>query len=482
MAIKSIKIARTAAAVLVMVIVFCLSSSAAESGDITGDWAGVLRFSGMEMRVVFHITEGEDGALAATMDSPDQGAAGIPVSGISFDGDSLVVQVASSRGGYYGKYYPDSLFIEGEWRQAGFVLPLRLERGGEITPPARPQVPERPLPYPEEEVEFKNAGAGITLAGTLTLPAGEGPFPAVVLISGSGQQDRDESILGHKPFLILSDHLARNGIAALRYDDRGIGGSGGDPALATTEDFATDALAAFEYLKTRKEIDTAMTGLIGHSEGGIIAAMVAAGSEDISFIVLLAGTGIRGSEILLEQNRVLLEQQRVPAGIVEKRIEQLLGEYEILAGHPDDEEAKEAIINASTSFMERFTPEELKLYGFSEDTVKKRAEILVSPWIRFFLEYDPAAALRKVRCPVLAMIGEKDMQVDPDMNLPVIEAALRDGGNTDYRIVEMPGLNHLFQTTETGSPAEYATIEETISPAALEMVSGWILSLQAGGK
>ncbi len=482
MTIRPVRNVRAAAAVALMLVILPIAVHASDPGDIIGHWTGILSFSGMELRIVFHITEGEDGALAATMDSPDQGASGIPTSGVSFDGDSLVVEVAISQGAYYAKYYSDSLFFDGEWRQAGFVLPLRLERAGEIIPAARPQEPERPFPYIEEEVVFENAGAGIRLAGTLTIPEGDGPFPAVVLVSGSGPQDRDESVMGHRPFLVLSDHLTRNGIAVLRYDDRGVGSSKGDHGTATTADFATDARAAFEYLAARKETDPALAGLAGHSEGGIIVSMVAADYGDIGFIVLLAGPGLRGSDILLTQNVALLRYQGASDEVIRKRTEQLRQEYGVLDEFWVDEESRKAIIAISTSYLEKYTPEEIEMYGFTEAAVKQRADILVTPWFRFFMRYDPASALVKVGCPVLAMNGEKDMQVDPGKNLPAIEKALKDGGNKEYVIKEMPGLNHLFQTAETGSPSEYAAIEETMSPAALEMVSGWILSLQTGGK
>ena len=480
--VKQITLKMVSLAAAVTAVLITLASGPSAASEIVGDWSGTVNFSGVELRIVFHRTAGEDESLSATMDSPDQGAAGIPVSNVTFDGDSLVIEIAVAQGGYYGKYDQDSLFVDGEWRQAGFKLPLRLVRGGEIKPPARPQEPERPLPYHEEDVEFDNGEAGITLAGTLTIPKGEGPFPAAVLISGSGPQDRDEMVLGHKPFLVLSDHLTRNGIAVLRYDDRGIGESGGVHGTATTADFATDARAAFEYLKMRKEIDASLAGLIGHSEGGIIAAMSAASSDDIAFIVMIAGPGLKGSEILLAQNMALLELQGAPADVLSKRKEQLEQEYRILAGKGSDEETRESIISTSTSFLERYSPEEREQYGFSEDGVKKRAEILTSPWFRFFMEYDPTTALRKVKCPVLAMNGSRDIQVDPGRNLPAIESALNEAGNEDFRTVEMPGLNHLFQTAETGSPSEYALIEETMSPAALEMVSGWILSQKTGGK
>jgi fermentation-respiration switch protein FrsA (DUF1100 family) len=449
---------------------------------ILGQWSGKLSFSGVDLRIVFNITESEEGELAATMDSPDQGAAGIPVSEITFDGDSLTIEVALAQGAYYGKYMPDSLFFDGEWRQSGFTLPLRLSRGIEIKPPDRPQEPQGPLPYIEEEVEFENHDAGITLAGTMTFPKGEGPFPAVVLISGSGPQDRDETVLGHRPFLVLSDHLTRNGIVVLRYDDRGIGQSGGDHAAATTADFATDARAAFEYLTEREETDRSLTGLIGHSEGGIIASMIAAEYDDAGFVVLLAGPGLPGSEVLLEQNIVLLRQLGASQATLDKRTEQLSEEYKLLYEEWDNERTREAIIDVSVSFLERYTPEEREQFGFNEEAVRLRAEVLTGPWFRFFMQYDPSTAIRRIGCPVLAMIGEKDLQVDPRMNLPAIEKALKEGRNKDYTVMEMPGLNHLFQTSETGNPSEYARIEETMSPTVLETVSGWIKELETGGK
>ncbi len=476
------KKAALSAVILLFTILLPLAAHPADQADILGDWAGTLSVSGMKVRLIFHITESSEGTLSATMDSPDQGAAGIPASEVTFDGDSLAIMIGVAQAGYHAKYDPDSLVIEGEWRQAGYVLPLRLERAGDIEPLSRPQEPKRPLPYKEENVEFINNEAGITLAGTLTIPEGAGPFPAVVLITGSGPQDRDESLLGHKPFFVLSDHLTRNGIAVLRYDDRGIGESGGDHGSATTADFATDAGAAFDFLAAREDTDPKMIGLAGHSEGGIVAAMVAAGNEGTGFIVLLAGPGVSGADILLKQNLELLRYMGAPEEVISKRRDQLELEYGFLDEHWPDDDTEKAIITVSTAFLEKYTIEERETYGFSESAVRQRAEQLVTPWLRFFMLYDPASALRQVECPVLAMIGEKDIQVDPGENLPAIEKALKDGGNKAYTVKMMPGLNHLFQTAETGSPTEYAEIEETMSPAALDMVSGWILSLKTGGK
>jgi uncharacterized protein len=305
---------------------------------------------------------------------------------------------------------------------------------------------------------------GDTLAGTLTIPQGKGPFPAVLLITGSGPQDRDESLLGHKPFLVLSDWLTRKGIEVLRADDRGMGKSTGVFGTATTADFATDVEAGVAFLKTRPEVNAKKIGLIGHSEGGIIAPMVAARNPDVGCIVMLAGSGVPGDQILVEQRKLIAE-----AGGMSKE----QAEKEAL-----EERAVLALV-----VKEKDSPElEKDLRAGLEKDVKEpelgaQVKVLTSPWFRYFLAYDPGPALKKVKCPVLALNGEKDLQVPPDLNLPTISKALTEGGNKNFEVVELPGLNHLFQTATTGSPTEYATIEETMSPVVLGKVSEWILKL-----
>jgi len=452
------------------------AATAADSGpDIVGDWYGDLSYAGLKLRIVFRIKQDETGALHAVMDSPDQGAKGIAVAGVSFDGDSLFIEVPSVGGRYVGAAVPDSAMIDGEWRQSGMALPLSLQRGEGELRRVRPQEPVPPYPYTAEDVTIENAAAGVTLAGTLTIPPGEGPFPAALLLTGSGQQDRDETVMGHRPFLVLADHLTRAGISVLRCDDRGMGGSTGPYSDATSEDFAGDAAAALSWLRGRESTDPARAGLIGHSEGALIAALAAAGGADPSFIVLLAGPGLPGSEILLEQNRVLLSTSGASAELVRKRIEQLRQEYAILAEGLPDEETIERIVAESTPYLERYTREEREAFNFSEENIALRARQLVKPWYRFFMSYDPAAALRKVSCPVLAVAGSKDLQVEPEKNLAAIRRALEEGGDIDVTVVMLPGLNHLFQTADTGLPSEYAQIEETFAPAALDTVTAWIL-------
>lgn len=338
----------------------------------------------------------------------------------------------------------------------------------------RPQEPEKPYPYNEEEVVYDNQNAGIKLAGTLTLPRSEGQFPAVILITGDGQQDRDEAVLGHRPFLVLADSLTRRGIAVLRVDDRGIGGSTGNFSLATSEDFAGDVLAGVEYLKGRNDIDQKQIGLIGHSEGGLIAPMAATRSHDVAFVVMMAGPGLTGEELRYLQVDQILKANGVSNETIVKNRVLMERTYSIVKLEKDDFAAEEKLRNIWDEELAKMNDTEKKLMGYSSEDNLNLKQYL-SPWYRFFLTYDPVPTLTKVRVPVLAIVGEKDMQVPPKENLKSIEDALKAGGNEHYTVKELPGLNHLFQTAQTGSLAEVGTIEETISPVALDVIGEWIV-------
>ncbi len=446
-----------------------------EETDITGIWQGALSIQGMELRIVIHISADSTGALTATMDSPDQGATGIAVSAVKFNGDSLRLEVAVVRGFYEGKFLADSLQFDGNWSQSGFSLPLKLTKIEKLPEIKRPQMPEKPYPYDEEEVLYKNEKAGIDLAGTLTRPKADGPFPAVLLISGSGAQDRDETIFNHKPFLVLSDYLTRQGIAVLRVDDRGVGGSGGSVSQSTSEEFAGDVLRGVEFLKKQPKIDKKKIGLIGHSEGGIIAPMVASKSKDVAFIVLMAGTGLTGEEILYKQDALIFKANGANDEAIADNRAQQEQLFSILKKEKDDSLAAEKIKDVIKKSFEKLSDEERKQAGDIESLADGKAQQLLSPWFRFFIAYDPKPALKKVACPVLAINGSKDLQVPPKENLEAIEQALKAGGNKNVTIRELPELNHLFQTSATGSPTEYSKIEETIAPAALQLIGDWIL-------
>lgn len=435
---------------------------AAKPSDIDGAWMGTVEMGTMKLRVVFHIVNAADG-LTATLDSPDQGVKGIPTSSVTRNGASLKIEIKRIAGVFDGKISTDHSSIDGTWSQGGMSVPLVLKplKGTAELETKHPQVPVKPYPYHEEEVSYDNKVQNVTMAATLTIPQGTGPFPAVVLITGSGPQDRDESLLGHKPFLILSDYLTRHGIAVLRADDRGVGKSTGVFADATTADFATDTEAGVAYLKTRSEVNSHKIGLVGHSEGGVIAPMIAARNQDVAFIVMMAGTGVPGDEVLVAQLQAInIANGQAP----EKAAKAAERQREIL---------KLVEAEKDPAALEKEIKEKMSA-DVPEAQAGLQVEQLTSKWFRYFLTYDPATALRKVTCPVLAINGSLDKQVLPDQNLPAIRKALEEAGNKNFEIDELPGLNHLFQTAKTGSPAEYAQIEETMSPVALEKMASWI--------
>lgn len=340
----------------------------------------------------------------------------------------------------------------------------------------RPQEPAYPYPYHTEQIYFNNPDANIKLAGTLSLPAKKGKFPAVILISGSGPQDRNETIFDHKPFLVIADHLTKNGIAVLRYDDRGFGKSTGNFGTATTYDFSTDVESAIEYLKSRPEINAEHIGLIGHSEGGLIAPMVAARSKDVDFIVLLAAPGINPNSLLILQAEYIGRNAKIPETELQKAKVTHTHFFETLRKKEDIETLKPELTGYAKD-MYRYIPKEILPPNMTEeDYIASILAQFTSPWYRYILNYDPIKALEQVRCPVLALNGELDLQVPPTENLKGIAEALKRGGNTAVTIREYPKLNHLFQESTTGSLAEYEKIKQTFSPKALDDITGWVLN------
>jgi fermentation-respiration switch protein FrsA (DUF1100 family) len=437
----------------------------AKPSDIDGDWLGTLDTGMGKLRLVLHITNTEDG-LMATMDSPDQGVNGIPANSITRTGAEFKFEMKSIGGNYDGTIGTDLGTISGTWSQMGKSWPLVLKpmKNKSELELKRPQTPVKPYPYREEEVSYDNPAAKIELAATLTIPPGKGPFPAVLLMVGSGPHDRDETLAGHKPFLVLADYLTRKGIVVLRADKRGVGKSTGDYSKAVMEDFASDAEAGVAYLKTRAEVDPHKIGLVGHSEGGVEAPMAAVEDPDVAFIVLMAGTGVRGDELLAEQVKLIETAGGKSQADVDKDV---ATQREILAlvEKDKDDAALEKDLRATMAGKE------------SDVQIDLQIKLVSSPWFRGLLEYDPAPTLSKVTCPVLAINGEKDLQVPPDMNLPPIRKALAVGGNKNSEVDELPGLNHLFQTAKTGGIGEYSEIEETMSPVAMEKVASWILKV-----
>lgn len=455
---------------IVLILLIILGIGMLWGQEITGDWHGVLEINGMKIRIVFHIKGSRD-KLSATFDSPDQGAFGLPVSSISFVDSVLTMESTTPPLTYIGTLKNNA--ITGVFEQYGTEFPLNMQREAIKKPTYnRPQEPKMPYPYREKSVKFKNKEAGIKLAGTLTLPKQKGVYPAVILISGSGPQDRNEDILGHKPFMVIADYLTRLGVAVLRYDDRGVGKSGGKFSTATSHDFASDVKSAVKYLQSRKDIGR--IGLIGHSEGGLIAPLVAVDMPSVEFIVLLAGTGIRGDKLLLLQEELIWRVDEPDEDKIQKSLYINRNIFDIILNTPDNEN----LGSKMRKFLEDSIADSLITIpeGYSqEDLIGQYIEAFNNPWMLTFIMHDPAPTLQKVKCAVLAVNGSKDLQVPADINLQAIESALKQGENPNFLIHKFEGLNHLFQECDTGHPKEYAEIEQTFSPKALEAISQWIL-------
>ena len=439
--------------------------------NLEGIWQGALEVSaGIQLRLVLKINKAADGSFKGTLDSIDQSANDLPIDTINFKDATLHFEMKMIHATYDAKMSADGAQLDGQWNQASASFPLIFKRTEKALTLVRPQEPKKPYPYDEREVSYENKVDKVKLAGTLTLPRGSAPFPAVLLITGSGAQDRDEALLGHKPFLVLADYLTRRGIAVLRVDDRGVGGTSGGSPNDTDENYVEDALAGVEFLKQQKEINAKQIGLIGHSEGGIIAPMAAARTQDVAFIVLMAGPGIQGRKMLLMQSDLLLraemEKQLDSSAVVTDRL------FKIALDEKDPAVARKLMM----AEQDKVITEQKKRIEVLQNLFQAQSAMLLTPWFRYILNYDPRPTLMKVRVPVLAINGERDLQVPAKEDLAGIAEALKAGGNKNFKTVLLPGLNHLFQTSETGAPSEYGQIEETIAPIALQTMGDWIVA------
>jgi len=440
-------------------------SEATDTTRFVGDWVGTLTVAQTDLRVVFHLQTDAEGELVGTMDSPDQGAEGIRVGRILVDADTLRLEVPSIAGAFAGVLDDSAQALDGQWAQGGRRLPLTLKRRAEAPTVRRPQEPTIPYPYESETVTFRSEAAGATLEGTLTHPTDAGgPVPGVVLVAGSGPSDRNAAIMGHKPFLVLADALTRRGLAVFRFDERGVGESGGTQAGATSAELADDVAAAVDALSRRPEVAAGQIGIIGHSEGGIIAPMVATQADRVSFLVLLATPGLPGDDILADQLQRRIERRGANRRIraLQQGTQQRI--FEILKQDAD-----------SAAIADQLRKVMIQSRGISgEQTIAREIQRLMDPWLRFFIAHDPRTTLREVDVPVLALAGAKDQQVAPDPNQAAIAEALNADDNSDVTVRTLDGLNHLFQTAETGAPSEYGRIEETFDPAAIDVIADWI--------
>ena len=454
------------------VIVFIVSTTSIFSQDITGDWSGKTKRGDKLITFVFKI-ELENSKYATTMSVPTFRVSGVKPSTTTFTKGKLIIDGSNVGMRYVGIFNNETQQFEGTYKEGGIELKLNLKKGAvKIEDLRRPQEPVKPYPYYEEEVVFKNTEAQISLAGTLTLPNKNEKSPVVILISGSGPQDRDESFMGHKPFLVLSDYLTKQGIGVLRFDDRGHGKSTGDFGKATTEDFSKDVLSAIAYLKTRNDIDINNIGLIGHSEGGIIAPLAANNSKDIAFMVLLASTGISGAELSVMQSKTLRQFPVKDEVAYEKNTRKAIA---IVTSNKSESAIKIELTKHYNDFLRPMltslnVPEKnMNLF------IANQLKTSLKPWSRYFLQYNPADEIEKLQIPVLSLNGSKDSQVNAKINQEGIRNALIKGGNKDYKIIELENLNHFFQECKTGKMDEYRKIEQTFSPTALKEISNWIL-------
>jgi pimeloyl-ACP methyl ester carboxylesterase len=433
---------------------------------VEGLWQSALVTHGMRLRFQLHVSHDTEGELIAALDSLDQSVIGLPAIHVTQKESAFHFEIPAVAGTFDGTLNPAKNVISGTWSQTGASEKLDFQRSDQPLDLRRPQNPVKPYPYREEEVTFSNAAAGVTLSGTLTLPKGSGPFAAAVLIAGSGPHDRDESLENHKPFLVLSDYLTRQGLAVLRYDKRGIGKSTGSLDSATTIDLAGDTAAAVGYLKTRKEIDPLRIGLIGHSEGAMIAPYLASHSNDIPWIVLLAAPATKGEDTLLTQSELIARASSLTDAQIVASLTFDRNAYDIVREEKNPGILLDRLKNfVKTSGLDAVMP---------PSVLEPQLRMLTSAWFRFFLDYDPLPSLANTKCPVLAMYGQKDLQVPPKNNLPLLQKALSAADNSQSDIRQLADLNHLFQHAYSGSPAEYGAIEETFAPEALQVISGWL--------
>jgi hypothetical protein len=434
---------------------------------VEGLWQSALETHGMRLRLQLHVAHDTDGQLVGALDSLDQQVSGLPAIRMEFKEAAFRFEIPAVAGTFEGTLNAAKNKLIGTWSQTGAEEKIEFVRSDQPLELRRPQTPSKPYPYREEDVSFSNAPAGVTLEGTLTIPKGAGPFPAALLIAGSGPNDRDESLASHRPFLVLANHLTRKGIAVLRYDKRGIGKSTGSVDKATTLDLASDAQAALACLKTRKEIDPAKIALIGHSEGAIIASLLASRTKDVAWVVLLAAPATFGEETLLNQSELIGKA----ADLTDEQLEASLNfdqaAYDLVRTEKDP-----AVLREKLTSLVRETGLGAAMPPVLLETQMRMME---SPWFRFFLDYDPLPNLETLQVPVLALYGQKDLQVPAKANLPLLKQALQDAGNKDADVRELPDLNHLFQHAYSGTPAEYAAIEETFSPDVLHIISDWLL-------
>ena len=435
--------------------------------SLDGIWLGTMVLpNSVELRMGITISDGSN----ASLNMVDQATGEMPIDDMLHLKDSVAFNLERLGIHIAGKMDATKDAMKTKFKQRGGEFPITFRRVSELPKLARPQTPTAPFPYISEEIVFANQQAGIKVAGTLTIPKSDGKVPAVLLLTGSGQQGRDQDIAGHKHFWVIADYLSRKGIAVLRTDDRGIGGSTGDFKTSSSVDFAGDAIAGVRYLRTLPEIDTSKLGLIGHSEGFTVAAIAASKSNQVKFIVSLGGMGVNFKETIISQISNQLRMQNVS----EEEIIQQEKWRHILYGIVEPSLDSATIAQKLWDAYGQLTEDEIVALNWPKGRQEHMVNQLLNPWWKYLIGLDIRKLLMQVQCPLLALYGKKDTQIDPTKNSLALEQALKAGGNSHFEIETLPGLNHLFQHAETGSEYEYVQIEETISPGVLMLISNWI--------
>lgn len=436
---------------------------------ISGSWKGTLKVQGQALPLVFHVQQ-KEGQWTGQMDSPQQGAKGIPLDVVTWTGDLLQLQLKAAGLQYEGKIQPDKS-LKGTFKQGPMEMALDLQYDTEAANQAkRPQTPQEPFPYTSTDVQIPTSTPGVTLAGTLTVPTGEGPFLAVVLISGSGPQDRNQTIMEHQPFWVIADHLTRQGIAVLRYDDRGVAQSTGDFSTATSADFAQDAEAAFLFLTQQKHIHPEKVGLLGHSEGGMIAPMVAATNKKVAFNILMAPPTIPVQQLMVLQNRVLGEQMGLNENQLAINEKINAGAYQLINQYDDAQELEKQL----KLFFTQIAQSQGVPQDQMETLMRTQVQTLMSPWFRYFIKYNPEENFKQLTSPTLFLFGKNDRQVTFAENSAAAHQLVKQRPEWKATVVDFAQLNHLFQESTNGTPDEYALIEQTISPRVLTAITTFI--------
>ena len=442
-----------------------------------GSWMGSLDV-GQKLRIVFNIMDSAN-ALFGTMDSPDQFKFGKPCDAVTATGDSIAITAVNGKLEYRGKLVGPGTIL-GVFKQNGMQFPLNLIKTDKPAVMSRPQTPKPPFDYNAEDVVYYNADSSIQYGATITIPKGKGSFPAILMITGSGQQNRDEEIMGHKPFAVIADYLTKKGYIVLRVDDRGMGKSTGDFKSSTSLDFMNDARVSLGYLRSRSEVDKHKVGLMGHSEGGMIAPMIAANDRKIDFIVLLAGPGVKIEQLMEEQNAASLEKSGLSKEAIDSYLKLFKQLNKSLLTSANEDQLKAAVRKDVDDWKSKTPADFVSATTHITDERSEKEFVnavsrqISTNWYKYFIAYDPGINLRKLSCKALALNGEKDIQVIAKSNLAGIKSSLEKSKSPAYSVMELQGLNHLFQHCQSCTIEEYAQIEETFSTDALQTIADWL--------